>query len=130
MTLSDLLDNFKTLINKYHYTKSQSDGLITTHNGSNSAHSDIRNSINNKISKSSTVGLVKNDGSIDTNRYITQHQDISGLEKDIENLQEYVDTIDPYLADWINCMAIAEVLVTYTDGTSETLKLYGNFCDN
>ena len=30
------------------------------------------------IQKSSTVGLVKNDGSIDTNIYITQHQDITG----------------------------------------------------
>lgn len=34
--------------------------------------------ISNCIQKSSTPGLVKNDGSIDTNTYLTQHQDISG----------------------------------------------------
>ena len=32
----------------------------------------------NTIFKSSTVGLIKNDGSIDTNTYLTQHQDITG----------------------------------------------------
>ena len=32
----------------------------------------------NLIAKSSTTGLVKNDGTIDTNTYLTQHQDISG----------------------------------------------------
>lgn len=30
------------------------------------------------IKKSNTAGLVKNDGTIDTNTYLTQHQDISG----------------------------------------------------
>jgi len=38
----------------------------------------IDTALGNKISKSQTVGLVKNDGSIDTNTYLTQHQDISG----------------------------------------------------
>ena len=49
MALSDLLDNFKTFMNKYHYTKSQSDGLITAHNSNNAAHSDIRNDLNGKV---------------------------------------------------------------------------------
>lgn len=34
--------------------------------------------LSNYIQKSSTSGLVKNDGSIDTNTYLTSHQDISG----------------------------------------------------
>ena len=34
--------------------------------------------LSNYIQKSSTAGLVKNDGTIDTNTYITSHQDISG----------------------------------------------------
>lgn len=38
----------------------------------------IDTALGNKISKSQTVGLVKNDGSIDTSTYLTQHQDISG----------------------------------------------------
>ena len=32
------------------------------------------------VKKSNTVGLIKNDGTIDTNTYLTQHQDISGKE--------------------------------------------------
>ena len=34
--------------------------------------------LSNYIQKSSTAGLIKNDGSIDTNTYLTTHQDISG----------------------------------------------------
>lgn len=36
-----------------------------------------KNSLDDKISKSSTVGLVKNDGSIDTSTYLTTHQSLS-----------------------------------------------------
>lgn len=36
--------------------------------------------IRDVIKKSSTAGLIKNDGTIDTNIYLTQHQDISGKE--------------------------------------------------
>jgi hypothetical protein len=35
-------------------------------------------SSNNIIQKSLTAGLLKNDGTVDTNTYLTQHQDISG----------------------------------------------------
>lgn len=34
--------------------------------------------ISNFVQKSSTSGLIKNDGTIDTNSYLTSHQDISG----------------------------------------------------
>lgn len=37
------------------------------------------------IKKSSTSGLVKNDGTIDTNTYLTQHQDISGKADKVSN---------------------------------------------
>ena len=46
-------------------------------------HSDYltqHQSLADYIQKSSTSGLVKNDGTIDTNTYLTQHQDISGKE--------------------------------------------------
>ena len=36
--------------------------------------------LSNYIIKSQTSGLVKNDGTIDTNTYLTQHQDITGKE--------------------------------------------------
>ena len=38
----------------------------------------VYTALNNKIDKSSTAGLVKNDGTVDTNTYLTSHQDISG----------------------------------------------------
>ena len=37
------------------------------------------------IAKSQTAGLVKNDGTIDTNTYLTQHQDISGKADKVTN---------------------------------------------
>lgn len=39
----------------------------------------VKNELDNKISKSSTSGFVKNDGSIDTNTYLTQHQSLSDI---------------------------------------------------
>ena len=82
---------------------------ISTHNSSGTAHSDIRTSLEGKadtsdipsktsdlvndsgfltshqslsdyIQKSQTNGLIKNDGTIDTNTYLTSHQDITGKE--------------------------------------------------
>ena len=46
------------------------------------AESLVKNALDNKISISNTVGLVKNDGTIDTNTYLTAHQslsDVSGI---------------------------------------------------
>jgi hypothetical protein len=40
--------------------------------------SDVIPDVTNFIAKSQTTGLVKNDGTIDTNTYLTSHQDISG----------------------------------------------------
>jgi hypothetical protein len=34
--------------------------------------------LTNYVQKSQTAGLLKNDGTVDTNTYLTQHQDISG----------------------------------------------------
>lgn len=44
-------------------------------------HSDYLTShqdLSNYVQKSNTAGLLKNDGTVDTNTYLTQHQDISG----------------------------------------------------
>lgn len=56
------------------------------------------------IKKSDTAGLVKNDGTIDTSTYLTQHQDISG-KLDADDL----DTL--------------EITITYEDTTSETVNI-------
>ena len=47
---------------------------IHTHSQYLTEHQDL----SNYIQKNFTSGLVKNDGTIDTNTYLTQHQDISG----------------------------------------------------
>ena len=50
-------------------------------NKANSSHTHTESDISDLrdyIEKSSTSGLVKNDGSIDTNTYLTSHQDITG----------------------------------------------------
>ena len=46
-------------------------------------HSDYitqHQNLTNYVQKSQTAGLLKNDGTVDTNTYLTQHQDISGKE--------------------------------------------------
>ena len=55
--------------------------------------------IPNYVEKSSTEGLLKNDGTVDTNAYLTQHQDISGKANvshthttaDVTDLIEHID---------------------------------------
>lgn len=39
----------------------------------------VKTALDDKISKSSTSGLVKNDGTIDTSTYLTQHQSLSDI---------------------------------------------------
>lgn len=78
--------------------------LVTTHNNDSTAHNDIRTNLNNKIDKSVTSGFVKNDGTIDTSTYLTQHQDISSK----------LDTDD---------LDTLEITITYEDTTSETVNI-------
>lgn len=62
-------------------------------------HSDYltqHQSLADYIQKSSTSGLVKNDGTIDTNTYLTQHQDISGKE-DITTIVAPINQTDATL---------------------------------
>jgi len=53
-------------------------------------------SLSDYIQKSQTAGLIKNDGTIDTNTYLTQHQDISGKEN-VTTIVAPVDTTDATL---------------------------------
>jgi hypothetical protein len=47
-------------------------------NSSNPVESKIiKTALDNKIDKSNTVGLMKNDGTVDTNTYLTSHQSLS-----------------------------------------------------
>ena len=62
-------DNIATIQGLIPSTATTSNKLATSN--------DIPN-LTNYIQKSSTSGLVKNDGTIDTNTYLTQHHDISG----------------------------------------------------
>lgn len=74
--------------------KSNKSSSITTDTGSTTKYPTIKavedyaqpkgnyltthQSLTNYVQKSSTQGLLKNDGSVDTNTYLTEHQDISG----------------------------------------------------
>lgn len=53
---------------------------VSNHNKNSNAHKSL---FENKISKSSTTGLVKNDGSIDTSTYLTSHQTLPTI---VDNL--------------------------------------------
>ena len=77
-------------------------------------HSDYltqHQSLANYIQKSSTSGLVKNDGTIDTNTYLTQHQDISGKEDKVDIVSVSGSTL------------IAEVGKYYTFSSVDTLAI-------
>ena len=69
--------------------------------------------LSNYIQKSNTSGLVKNDGTIDTNTYLTQHQDLSGKANAVHN----------HTSSNITDMDTVTITVTYTDNTTDTLTL-------
>ena len=50
----------------------------TTNNTRYPSEKLVKDSLDQKISTSNVAGLVKNDGTIDTTTYLTEHQDISG----------------------------------------------------
>jgi hypothetical protein len=45
----------------------------------------VADALANYVLKSQTTGLLKNDGTVDTNTYLTQHQDISGKQDVIDS---------------------------------------------
>lgn len=55
-----------------------SNGNLTDSGHKHSDYLTEHQSLNNYVQKSNTQGLLKNDGTIDTTQYLTQHQDISG----------------------------------------------------
>lgn len=78
----------------------------------------------NLIQKSQTAGLVKNDGTIDTNTYLTQHQDISGKEDKfaivtptLDNNNAFSASVGNYYKVTGNANAIGITLVTPSDAT-------------
>lgn len=52
--------------------------------------------LSNYVQKSSTAGLLKNDGTVDTNTYLTQHQDLSNyaLASDLQALVARVEALE------------------------------------
>ena len=71
--LSTLYQHLKTLNKQWFYEKSEIDTLLE----GKADISDIPD-VSDVIRTSNTEGLVKNDGTIDTTQYISEHQDISG----------------------------------------------------
>ena len=69
--------------------------------------------LSNYIQKSNTPGFVKNDGTIDRNTYLTQHQDLSWK----------ADAVHNHTSNDITDMDTVTITVTYTDNTADTLTL-------
>ena len=77
--------------------------------------------LSNYVQKSETSGLLKNDGTIDTNNYLTQHQDISGKAdksevptklSELENDSRYIKSIET-----IEMNGYRQLFYIETDGT-------------
>ena len=75
-TLSDLYAHLKTLCEQWFYNKSTMDSYL-----------------GDKISKSNTAGLVKNDGSIDTNTYLTSAS-LTGYEQTTNKTSSWNSTVN------------------------------------
>ena len=102
----------------------------TTNNTRYPSEKLVKDSLDQKISTSNVAGLVKNDGTIDTNTYLTQHQSLSNyIEKsNIDGLVKNDGTIDTttYLTEHqdisgkANSADLATVATTgrYTDLTN------------
>lgn len=79
--------------------------------------------IPNVLHKSSTSGLVKNDGTIDTNTYLTSHQDISGKEDKVAieatpKTASFTAVVDKYY--FVNIAASGSVTITLTTPSDNT----------
>lgn len=74
-SLSDLYTHLKTLCEQWFYNKSTSDSRYSQ---IGHTHNDYLTSANlsNYVEKSNTSGLLKNDGTVDTNTYLTTHNPI------------------------------------------------------
>lgn len=81
--LSDKLDKTHTSYKGKNVVTNSSTGAIEFEEKNNHTHSQYlteHQSLTNYVQKSNTNGLLKNDGTVDTNTYLTGHQDISGKE--------------------------------------------------
>lgn len=102
-TAKDIVDNVTTnLASKVdnstlgsYYTKTEVDTLISGID------------LSGYVQKSQTGGLLKNDGTVDTNTYLTQHQDISS--------KQNVSLSTPLVINEITCNTIEEALSAIAD---------------
>jgi len=84
----------------------------------------VANSLDDKISKSQTAGLVKNDGTIDTNTYLTEHQSLTNYvqKSDTAGLIKNDGTIDTntYLTQHQSLADIGGVVTVEKQATAES----------
>ena len=129
MSLSDAYNNFKTLIRQITYSKDDIDEKIgdiddfinSDHNNvypsevvdsvtdndmrpvsSNAVH----DSLSNYVQKSQTAGLLKNDGTVDSNTYLTSHQSLSNCiqKSQTSGLVKNDGTIDTTLVSRVSAL--------------------------
>jgi len=108
-SLGDLYTHLKTLCEQWFYNKSQVDTAL-----------------NGKISKSNTVGLVKNDGSIDTTNYSTFSGDYDDLtdkptipSKTSDLVNDGDDGTNPFVSDDDSRLSDARTPTSHSHGYIE-----------
>lgn len=104
--VADLTDNNDTAFTPKEHSHSYND--LTNKPSIPSSSSDLSDG-STLVKKSQTSGLLKNDGTIDTNTYLTQHQDISG-KADANHTHGNISNTGAIGSD------SGKVIVTTTDG--------------
>lgn len=104
----------------------------------------VYTALTNKISKSETAGLVKNDGTIDTTQYLSQHQDITGKADKVSgatngnfagldsngNLTDSGHKHSDYLTSHQDITGKADKVTSATSGNFAGLDSNGNLTDS
>ena len=79
--------------------------------------------IPNVLHKSSTSGLVKNDGTIDTNTYLTSHQDISGKEDKVDIVAASGATLTAEVGKYYTLSSVGTLAITLPTIAAGTTKV-------
>ena len=79
--------------------------------------------IPNVLHKSSTSGLVKNDGTIDTNTYLTSHQDISGKEDKVDIVSASGATLSAEVGKYYTLSNVGTLAITLPTIAAGTTKV-------
>ena len=89
-------------------------------------HSDYLTShqdLSNYVQKSETAGLIKNDGTIDTNTYLTSHQDITGKEDKVDIVSASGTTLSAEVDKYYTLSSVGTLAITLPTIAAGTTKV-------